>query len=63
MKEGRGEIRNYLRDQTGSRSLVLDLSIAHDSCGSSSHPLQHGRLTRTTSTRLCILYCCPPQDH
>jgi hypothetical protein len=39
------EIRNYLRDQAGSRSLVLDLSIAHDRYGSGSHPLQNGRLT------------------
>ncbi len=31
------EIRNYLRDQAGSRSLVFDLSIAHDRFGSSSH--------------------------
>ena len=39
------EIRNYLRDQADSRSLVFDLSITHDRCGSSSHPLQNGRLT------------------
>ena len=39
------EIKNYLRDQAGSRSLVLDLSITHGRYGSSSHPLQHGRLT------------------
>ena len=38
------EIRNYLRDQAGSRSLVFDLSITHG-YGSSSHPLQNGRLT------------------
>jgi hypothetical protein len=42
----RVEIRNYLRDQAGSRSLVFDLSIAHRH-GSSyqPHPLQNGRLT------------------
>jgi hypothetical protein len=31
------EVRNYLRDQAGSWSLVFDLSIAHDRFGSSSH--------------------------
>jgi hypothetical protein len=36
--------------QAGSRSLVFDLSITHDLYGSSSHPLQNGRLTRRTST-------------
>jgi hypothetical protein len=35
---------NHLRGQAGSRSLVFDLSIAHR-YGSSSHPLQNGRLT------------------
>ena len=44
-RRGDGEIRNYLRDQAGSRSLVFDLSITHDRYGSSSHPLQNGRLT------------------
>jgi hypothetical protein len=39
------EIRNYLRDQAGSRSLVFDLSITHDRSGSSSNPLQNGRST------------------
>ena len=38
-------IRNYLRDHAGSRSLVFDLSITHNRYGSSSHPLQNGRLT------------------
>jgi hypothetical protein len=38
-RRGDVEIRNYLRDQAGSRSLVFDLSIAHDRFGSlSSHP-------------------------
>jgi len=44
-RRGDGEIRNHLRDQAGSRSLVFDLSITHDRYGSSSHPLQNGRLT------------------
>jgi len=39
-RRGDVEIRNYLRDQAGSRSLVFDLSITHQRYGSSSHPLQ-----------------------
>jgi hypothetical protein len=34
------EIRNYMRDQTGSQSLVFDLSITHDCYCSSSHVQQ-----------------------
>ena len=36
---------NYLRDQAGSRSLVFDLSIAHDRFGSSRHVQQNGCLS------------------
>jgi hypothetical protein len=39
------EVRNYLRDQAGSRSLVCDLSIAHDRFGASSHLQQNGCLS------------------
>ena len=39
------EIRNYLRDQAGSRSLVFDLSIANDRFGSSSHVQQNACLS------------------
>jgi len=39
------EIRNYLRSQAWSRSLVFDLSIAHDRFGSSSHVQQNGCLS------------------
>ena len=39
------EVRSYLRDQSGSRSLVFDLSIAHDRFGSSSHVQQNGSLS------------------
>jgi hypothetical protein len=39
------EIRNYLRDQAGSRSLVFDLSITHDRYGFSSHVHQNGLLS------------------
>jgi hypothetical protein len=44
-RRGDVEIRNYLRDQAGSRSLVLDLSITHDRVGSSSHVQQNGLLS------------------
>jgi hypothetical protein len=46
-RRGDVEIRNYLRDQAGSRSLVFDLSIAHDSFGSSCHVQQNGLLTNS----------------
>ena len=39
------ELRHYLRDQAGSRSLVFYLSITHELSGISSHPQQNGRLT------------------
>ena len=44
-RRGDIEVRNYLRDQAGSRSLVFDLSIAHDRFGSSSHVQQNGCLS------------------
>jgi hypothetical protein len=44
-RRGDVEIRNYLRDQAGSRRLVFDLSITHNRYESSSHPLHNGRLT------------------
>jgi hypothetical protein len=45
-RRGDVEIGNYMRDKAGSRSLVFDLCITHERCyGSSSHPLQNGRLT------------------
>jgi hypothetical protein len=45
-RRGDVEIRNYLRDQAGlDRSLVFDLSIAHDRFGSSIHPQQNGCLS------------------
>ncbi len=44
-RRGDVEIRRYLRDQDGSRSLVFDLSIAHDRFGSSSHVQQNGTLS------------------
>jgi hypothetical protein len=39
------EVRSYLRDQAGSRSLVFDLSITHNRFGSSSHMQQNGSLS------------------
>ena len=39
------EIREYLRDADGSRSLVFDLSITHDRFGSSTHVQQNGALS------------------
>jgi hypothetical protein len=44
-RRGDVEIRNYMRDQAGSRSLVFDLSITHDRYGSSSHVQQNGLLS------------------
>jgi hypothetical protein len=44
-RRGDVEIRNYLRDQAGSRSLVFDLSITHDRYGSSSHVQQNSLLS------------------
>jgi len=44
-RRGDVEVRSYLRDQGGSRSLVFDLSIAHDRFGSSSHVQQNGSLS------------------
>ena len=45
-RHGDVEVRSYLRDQAGSRSLVFDdLSIAHDRFGSSSHVQQNGSLS------------------
>ncbi len=44
-RRGDVEIRNYLWDQAGSRSLAFDLSIAHDRFGSSSPPQQNGCLS------------------
>jgi hypothetical protein len=46
-RRGDVEIRNYMRVQAGSRSLVvvLDLSVTLDRFGSSGHSLQNGLLT------------------
>jgi hypothetical protein len=39
------EIRNYVKDQAGSRSLVFDLSITHVRVDSSTHAHQNGLLS------------------
>jgi len=44
-RRGDVEIKNYLQSQAGRRSLVFDLSIAHDRFGSSSHVQQNGCLS------------------
>ncbi len=46
-RRGDVEVRNYLSDAAGSRSLVFDLSITHDRIGSSSHVQQNGSLSHT----------------
>ena len=50
-RRGDVEIRNHLRDQAGRRSLVFDLSIAHDRFGSSSHVQQNGCLSHPQDIR------------
>ena len=44
-RRGNVEMRNYLRDEAGSRSLVFDLAVTHQRFGSSSHPHQNGLRT------------------
>ena len=44
-RRGDVEVRNYLHDAAGSRSLVFDLSITHDRFGASTHVQQNGSLT------------------
>jgi hypothetical protein len=39
------ELRSYLQDAAGRRSLVFDLSMTHDRFGSSSHVQQNGLLS------------------
>jgi hypothetical protein len=39
------ELRSYLQDVAGRRSLVFDLSMTHDRLGSSSHAQQNGLLS------------------
>ena len=44
-RRGDVEIKSYLQDAAGSRSLVFDLSITHDRIGSSGHVQQNGLLS------------------
>jgi hypothetical protein len=44
-RRGDVDIRNYLQDAAGRRSLVFDLSMPHDRFGSSSHVQQNGLLS------------------
>jgi hypothetical protein len=67
------EIRNYLRDQAGSRSLVFDLSITYvsaargylsqngDRFGSSSHVQQNGLLSHPQDLDAPLRLCCAAQ--
>ena len=54
-RRGDVEIRNYMRDQAGSRSLVFDLSITHDRYCSGSHVQQNCLLSYVTSMSLYVL--------
>jgi hypothetical protein len=44
-RRGDEEIRSFLQDAAGRRSLVFDLSMTHDRFGSSSHVQQNGLLS------------------
>jgi hypothetical protein len=44
-RRGDVELRSYLQDAAGRRSLVLDLSMTHDRFGSISHVQQNGLLS------------------
>jgi hypothetical protein len=44
-RRGDVEIRSFLQDAAGRRSLVFDLSITHDRIGSSCHVQQNGLLS------------------
>jgi hypothetical protein len=44
-RRGDMEIRSFLQDAAGRRSLVFDLSMTHDRFGSSSHVQQNGLLS------------------
>jgi hypothetical protein len=44
-RSGDVEIRSYLQDAAGRRSLVFDLSMTHDRFGSSSQVQQNGLLS------------------
>jgi hypothetical protein len=44
-RRGNVEIINYFQDAAGRRSLVFDLSMTHDSFGSSIHVQQNGLLS------------------
>ena len=44
-RRGDVELRSYLQDAAGRRSLVFDLSMTHDRFWSSSHVQQNGLLS------------------
>ena len=43
-RRGDVEVRSYLRDAAGSRSLIFDLSITHDRIGSRTVPCRTNRI-------------------
>ena len=55
-RRGNVEIKSYLQDESGSRSLVFDLSITHDRIGSSCHVQQNCLLSQPQDidTPLCF---------
>jgi hypothetical protein len=57
-RRGDVEVRSFLRDQAGSRSLVFDLSITHDRFGSSSHVQQNGSLSHPQDLERPDACCC-----
>ena len=56
-RRGDVELRSYLQDAAGRRSLVFDLSITHDRFGSSSHVSY-----RIKGPRCAFASCCAAQN-
>jgi hypothetical protein len=66
-RRGNVEIRNYLQDAAGRRSLVFDLSMTHDRFGSSSHVQQNGLPAErfaiaSPGPRCALASCCSAQN-
>ena len=56
-RRGDVELRSYLQDAAGRRSLVFDLSMTHDRFGSSSHVSY-----RIKGPRCAFASCCAAQN-
>ena len=52
-RRGDVEIRSFLQDGAGRRSLVFDLSMTQDRFGSSSHVQQNGLLSHPKHLKSC----------